>query len=58
MSCKQDQGRNGQLANLWLSELNFTANFVLKYKTLSFFYLVRNGNAHECNYLLPKFSQL
>lgn len=30
-------GRNGQLVNQCLSELNFTPNFVLKYKTFPFF---------------------
>lgn len=42
VSSKQAKGINGWLANLCLSELNFTPNFVLKHRALSFFYLVRN----------------
>lgn len=42
MSSKQTRGCDGWPANLCLSELNFTPNFVLKHRALSFFYLVRN----------------
>lgn len=42
MSSKQARGCDGWPANLCLSELNFTPNFVLKHRALSFFYPVRN----------------